>query len=198
MPQVVQRWNFPSRHGRDSGFTIVELLIVIIVIAILALIVITTYNGVQQKAANAKTISAVEAWAKALGLYNADNGSWPTTYNSCLGEGYPFGYDGDNPTNQCGASADPSTFIERPHLSPPCVLTSETARSQRLTCRSLVNQGPGIVERLMSRAEVAAVCISPIHLLGTTTCPSLGGTKAYSQLTRTGGVLCRANLAPAP
>ena len=40
---------------KNSGFTIIELLIVIIVIAILAAITITAYNGVQAKARDAKT-----------------------------------------------------------------------------------------------------------------------------------------------
>lgn len=66
------------------GFTIVELLIVIVVIAILAAITIVAYNGIQTRAKNTKTVNAAVAWVKALKLYNADKGSWPTNY-SCLG-----------------------------------------------------------------------------------------------------------------
>jgi len=66
-----------------SGFTIVELLIVIVVIAILASISIVAYNGIQTRANNSKTVLAVSSWVKAIRLYNIDNGSWPT--NSCLG-----------------------------------------------------------------------------------------------------------------
>ena len=43
-----------SLKKRNQGFTIVELLIVIVVIGILALLVITTYSGIQQKARNSK------------------------------------------------------------------------------------------------------------------------------------------------
>lgn len=41
----------------DSGFTIVELLIVIVVIAILAAITIVAYNGIRQQAENSATVS---------------------------------------------------------------------------------------------------------------------------------------------
>ena len=58
----------------SKGFTIVELLIVIVVIGILAAIVTVAYNGVQTKALNAKTVSAVASWAEAMELYRVDNG----------------------------------------------------------------------------------------------------------------------------
>lgn len=70
-----------------SGFTIVELLIVIVVIAILATISIVAYNGMQQRARNAQTVSAVTTYIKALQMYKVDNGQYPPV-NSCLGVGY--------------------------------------------------------------------------------------------------------------
>jgi prepilin-type N-terminal cleavage/methylation domain-containing protein len=73
-----------------SGFTIVELLIVIVVIAILATISIVAYSGIQQRAHNTQTVSAVETYIKALHLYKADNGQYPPA-TSCLGVGYPSG-----------------------------------------------------------------------------------------------------------
>ena len=82
----------PKKLNLKSGFTIVELLIVIIVIAILATLVITAYNGVQTKAKNTKTVSAVGAWAKALRLYQVDNDDFPSI-DTCLGNSdtYPSG-----------------------------------------------------------------------------------------------------------
>ena len=41
---------FTTSHKRRTGFTIVELLIVIVIIAILAAITIVAYNGLQQRA----------------------------------------------------------------------------------------------------------------------------------------------------
>jgi general secretion pathway protein G len=70
--------------NKRKGFTIVELLVVIVVIGILASIVIVAYNGVQTRAKNAKTVSAVNAWIEALNLYKVDNGKFPHI-KTCLG-----------------------------------------------------------------------------------------------------------------
>jgi len=62
-----------------SGFTIVELLIVIVVIAILAAISIVAYNGIQERARFASMRSDIASLNKAIQLYYADNGSYPIT-----------------------------------------------------------------------------------------------------------------------
>lgn len=62
-----------------SGFTIVELLIVIVVIAILAAVTIVAFNGIRTRAENAKTLSGIDQYAKALQVYKADNGKYPLT-----------------------------------------------------------------------------------------------------------------------
>lgn len=77
------------RHRTRGGFTIVELLVVIVVIGILAAITIVAYNGIQQRAQNAKTASAVKSYVNGFSVYGADNGSYPGPYLSCLGEDYP-------------------------------------------------------------------------------------------------------------
>ncbi len=54
-------------HKRNRhGFTIVELLIVIVVIAILAAITVVSYNGIQQRAQNAKRDADMSALYKAI------------------------------------------------------------------------------------------------------------------------------------
>ena len=65
-------------HKKLSGFTIVELLIVIVVIAILATISIVAYNGVQARARDAQRQQDVKTIAKALEMYYIDNGKYPT------------------------------------------------------------------------------------------------------------------------
>jgi prepilin-type N-terminal cleavage/methylation domain-containing protein len=64
-----------------SGFTIVELLIVIVVIGILAAITIVAYNGIQGRAQDASVQSDLRNIAKKLELGRVDSptDSYPTT-----------------------------------------------------------------------------------------------------------------------
>ena len=62
-----------------SGFTIVELLIVIVVIAILAAISIVAYNGVQDRSKNSATLNSASQVMKMLQAYIAVNDSYPFT-----------------------------------------------------------------------------------------------------------------------
>ncbi len=60
-----------------SGFTIVELLVVVVIIAILAAISVVVYNGVQNRATNNSRTSTVTQYVRALKLYATQNGSYP-------------------------------------------------------------------------------------------------------------------------
>jgi type II secretion system protein G len=62
---------------KNSGFTIVELLIVIVVLGILASITVAAYGGIAQRARDGQRYSDVKTIAKALELYYTDNGSYP-------------------------------------------------------------------------------------------------------------------------
>lgn len=64
---------------KQRGFTIVELLIVIIVIAILATIVVVSYNGVQQRATQARIESDLTNAQRLLDTYYGQYGSYPVT-----------------------------------------------------------------------------------------------------------------------
>lgn len=83
----------------NTGFTIVELLIVIVVIGILAAITIVAYSGVQTRARNASRVTEAVQTAKLLAAYKAANGAFPTIGSgapaSCIGTGFPdFNADG--------------------------------------------------------------------------------------------------------
>lgn len=70
-----------------SGFTLVELLIVIVVIGILAAITLVAYNGVQGRARDAAREQALQEIEGGLAMYYAENGQYPqsggsTTINS--------------------------------------------------------------------------------------------------------------------
>lgn len=73
-----------------SGFTIVELLIVIVVIAILAAVTIVAYNGTQQRANTASRLEAIRSIQKGLELYKAANGFYPPTTG--IGTNQPAGF----------------------------------------------------------------------------------------------------------
>ena len=78
---------FPNQSlsSKRTGFTIVELLIVIVVIAILAAIVIVAYNGVARSAARSVLRSDAEQAVKLLQNYRTTNSNFPTTTASITG-----------------------------------------------------------------------------------------------------------------
>lgn len=80
-----------KQNRARSGFTIVELLIVIVVIAILATISIVAYTGIQRRANNTNTLSAAAQTIKLLEAYRSINGTLPSGFwMACVGE-----YDDD-------------------------------------------------------------------------------------------------------
>lgn len=64
--------------GKQYGFTIVELLIVIVVVGLLATIAIVGYNGVATRASDTRRVSDANGIVKALNRYYIDAGSYPT------------------------------------------------------------------------------------------------------------------------
>lgn len=86
-----------------SGFTIVELLIVIVVIAILATISIVAYRGIQQRANNsAATAAARQALGKIQAHFTTE-GSYPATLSE-------VGISGSNVQYAVNNAASPATF----------------------------------------------------------------------------------------
>lgn len=67
-----------SLHKKQSGFTIIELLIVIIVIGILATLVITTFSGIQRNARNRAREADINAIHSQLEYYYGQNSKYPT------------------------------------------------------------------------------------------------------------------------
>lgn len=66
-----------SLKRKESGFTIVELLIVIVVIGILAALVITTFSGIQKKARDTERTTDIKALHGQIEAYFAQNGYYP-------------------------------------------------------------------------------------------------------------------------
>lgn len=70
---------------KQTGFTIVELLIVIVVIGILAAITIVAFNGVQKRARDTQRLSDANAIVKSIEQYKVLNGNFPPIGYSGLG-----------------------------------------------------------------------------------------------------------------
>lgn len=83
-----------KKHRSTTGFTLIELMIVIVVIAILATITIVSYSGVQQNARNMSRIQTVSALVDNLHIYQATNGKNALiglllNGDQCIGTAYP-------------------------------------------------------------------------------------------------------------
>lgn len=108
-----------ARLKNSSGFTIVELLIVIVVIAVLASISVVAYTGVQSRASNAIRSHEVQQWRQIFQLYKAQYGSFPNvpTGYYCLGTGFPGNYCRDywagevTPNSYNSLDADNATLL---------------------------------------------------------------------------------------
>lgn len=86
-----------NKHSKyTSGFTIVELLVVIVVIAILAAITIVSYNGITKRAKDTASLQNGSAVMRLLEAYKSANGHYPTMNMTpgqmyCIGQSTPIG-----------------------------------------------------------------------------------------------------------
>ncbi len=74
---------------QESGFTIVELLIVIVVIGILAALVLNTFQGVQARARDTERTTDVNALHTQYEVYYNDNGVYPANADAGTASNFP-------------------------------------------------------------------------------------------------------------
>jgi len=68
-----------QKKNSQTGFTLIELMVVVVIIGILAGLIIPRFMGEPDKAKQAKARIQIESLESALKLYKLDNGSYPTT-----------------------------------------------------------------------------------------------------------------------
>lgn len=101
-----------NQKARISGFTIVELLVVIVVIGILAAITIVSYTGISGRAVASSLQSDLTNASQQLKLFLIDNSVYPTTIDCSIA---------DSPTNKCikASSGNTYTYYSNNTSNPP-------------------------------------------------------------------------------
>ena len=90
---------------KKSGFTMIELLVVVAIIGILAGIGIASYGSANKKARDGKRKADIESIRSALEMYKADAGSYPTTWNlETISTTYINPLPSPPPNSRCGGS----------------------------------------------------------------------------------------------
>lgn len=172
-----------------TGFTIVELLIVIVVIAILAAVSIVAYNGIQTRAENTKTVNAVSAWVKALQLYKADTGNYPPT-NSCLGDTNTY-TDSHNgrcwALNNNGAWIVNSTFLSQ--MTNYIGNTYPAPSNRDINANTDGNQYRGAMYYVQAAGN-ELIYLQVIGGTSTANCPKVGSLTSTGGAVRPNGVSC--------
>jgi uncharacterized protein (TIGR02145 family)/prepilin-type N-terminal cleavage/methylation domain-containing protein len=108
---------------KQTGFTIVELLIVIVVIAILAGLVVVGYIGITSRARATEVSSGLRQAQKQLELYKVDNSGYPLTGNlSAAGitnGAISYQYTSADGTSYCLTGTEGSTAYNTSNTTSP-------------------------------------------------------------------------------
>jgi len=164
----------------NTGFTIVELLIVIVVIGILAAITIVAFNGIQQRAENNKTVSAVGQYAKAIKIYatNDAGGLFPVAGYPCLGpHATPANRCANviDSTNVCNGAGGATTNASFDAAMRTVISSIPSPSSQSMNCNGRMYGGAWYNSSDGSTASIT------YYLKGNVACPDIGGLRQISR-----------------
>ena len=139
---------------KQSGFTIVELLIVVVVIAILAAITIVSFNGIQQRAIATSMTSDLSSASTQLKMFQAENSAYPTSIDCTIA---------NSNSNKCLKSSNETAYQYVSSASPQLFCLAATSGDYRYN----INQ---------DSAPLAGPC--PVFNLDASNSESYSGTVA--------------------
>lgn len=162
-------------RAKSSGFTIVELLIVIVVIAILAAITIVAYNGIQNRAIASTLQSDLNNASKMLKLYQVDNGAYPTSID---------------PTTYCPTPTDDRYCLKASSGNSFVNYSANNGVSPQTFSLNAVNANNG-AQYYVSESNVAQESSDTVTIAATTGSTTTGSTLTAGALTPTGATVTR-------
>ncbi len=95
-----------ANHIRKSGFSLIELLVVISVIAILSAILMPVVNSVRNSARTTKSLSNLRQFASSMKMYSSDNNGL-----------YPFGYHDPDPGHEIYWYLEITPYLDQKTIS---------------------------------------------------------------------------------
>jgi len=79
---------------RNSGFTLIEMLLVVVIIGILAAVVVPKFTTRSKDAQIAAAKASIESISLAVDMYEVDNGSYPSTLQALITKGSEINWKG--------------------------------------------------------------------------------------------------------